>query len=159
QVHPQVVLGEEDVPGLGERLRLVLTQPHDLGELETRHGAVAGALHDQVAADDAFDVRDLLRGATVVPQDGGVYDPVRGVDRDHAVHLSAKPDGGDAVGSDLGSADAKRLLGGREPVGRILLGPTRSGCLQLDGTVCSRDDRTVGAQCYDAYARRTQVDA
>jgi hypothetical protein len=99
----------------------VLAQPQQLRRGEPRQRAVARG-GDQVREPDALlDLRTLLAGALVVPEDRRAQHRLVGVERDETVHLAREPDAGDGLGAQL----LERLLRPAPPVLGILLGPPR----------------------------------
>ena len=70
-------------------LRPVLPDPEYLGRGETGERGVARQLDEPLRADGVRDLSAFLRGALVVPQDGGPKDAAALVKAHEAVHLPA----------------------------------------------------------------------
>jgi hypothetical protein len=117
---PEEILRKHDRARPGERVGLVLSQPHDLRRREPGKGAVAGQRDQAIQADELLDLTALLRRPLVVPQDRRTNDPVGPVERDEPVHLAREPNRGRPA-----AEGGERLRRRGNPPLRILLGPAR----------------------------------
>jgi len=106
-------------------LRLVLADPKKFGEGEICQGRIAGQLDEAIETDGAFELLGLGFGALVAPDESGANDFVVFVEKDGAVHLAGKADGGDGFGFEAGGLErfANGEGGGAPPVARVLLRP------------------------------------
>ena len=88
----QVVLREHDLCDLFEVFRLVFAHPEELRGGEAREGNVRRQSRELVLADGIVEVVDLLKRASVIPQNRRANDVVGCVQRNKAVHLPAGAD-------------------------------------------------------------------
>ena len=92
QLQADIVLGQQDVGGLGEDCRFVVGQPEQLGRCQAGHGGDARYVAE--GRDGGLEGFALGGGAAVVPQDRGAQGAVVGVEQDGAVHLAGQADRG-----------------------------------------------------------------
>jgi hypothetical protein len=120
ETQAHVVLREEHLRDPRVDLGLVLAHPEQLRRGEAPQGAVAGERNEPLEADALFDLRALLAGALVVPEDRRAEHAVVSIEADEPVHLAGEADPG-RVHPEPGEGDLARA----DPVVRILLAPAR----------------------------------
>ena len=125
-----IILWKHDFGDSREVLRLIFAHPQQLRRGETGKGNVCRQGGELLLADFIVQVIHLLRGTSVIPENGGADHPVVLVQHHQAVHLTAAADS-----SHLGGIEVPQKLWdtrqhGSAPVIRVLLAPTWLGEFQ-----------------------------
>src|SRR6202023_2065702 len=87
EAEANVILGQHDRPDASLVVRLVLTHPKELGEGEVGEGGIARELNDALGADLLTQIRTLLLGANVAPNQSRTHNLAGGIEQGRAVHL------------------------------------------------------------------------
>ena len=120
-----VVLRQHYLRYAREVLGLVFAHPEYLRRGEAGEGDVRGEGAEALLAYLVIEVVDFRARAPVVPEDGGAYHIVVGVERDEAVHLAARAYTRDERGVEARDELGHALHDRRAPVLGVLLAPAR----------------------------------
>ena len=155
----QIVLREHDLCDFSEVFRLVFTHPEELRGSKAREGDVRRQSRELVLADGIVEIVDLLKRASVIPQNRRADDVIGCIQRDKAVHLAARADADDIV---CVKALQKLRNTGRDRVPPVL-GPLLrpAGVREAEGVFLCHSVQNIAVFCnkQQLARRRAEIDA
>ena len=134
------VLRKQHVLDPSVRVRLLVSEPQDLGGLEPGERGVPGDLDEPPLPNELRDGLALLGGALVVPEQRRSDHLARSVEEHRAVHLAREPQPSHDVAAvgDLARRSRQHISSGPPPSRRVLLGPSGP---RREQRVCGRGGR------------------
>ena len=125
-----VVLGEHYLGYAGEIVRLVFSEPQQLGSGEAGKGDIPCEPGKALPSYIFVEITDLLFSPTVIPENCGADDPILAVENDKTVHLTSAAYAGYLSGVKAPEQLRDAFHHSIPPVLRILLAPAGLGKFQ-----------------------------